>query len=130
MGVGFWSRTHRAQVLAVSVTSSVTVGKPLSVTVLDLQNEDVHAGEVPLKGVTERMPGIYSLPVIMMILFSFTYEGKSVSERGSALPKVTQQLGGNASYRRQLPVGSEVRARSWHGFQCLGPETMRRTLPS
>lgn len=46
------------------------------------------------------------------------------------MPKVTQQLGGNPSYRRQLPVGSEVRASSWHEFQCLGPETMRRTPPS
>lgn len=66
----------------MSVTSSVTVGKPLSVTVPRLQNEDVHAGgRGPLQGVTERMPGIYSLPVIMMMLFSFTYE-ENWSQRG------------------------------------------------
>lgn len=64
------------------VTSSVTVGKPLSVTAPGLQNEDVHAGgRGSLQGVTERMPGIYSLPVIMMMLFSFTYE-ENRSQRG------------------------------------------------
>ena len=34
-----------------------------------------------MQGVTERMPGIYSLPVIMMMLFSFTYE-ENWSQRG------------------------------------------------
>lgn len=64
------------------VTSSVTAGKPLSVTAPGLQNEDVHAGgRGSLQGVTERMPGIYSLPVIMMMLFSFTYE-ENRSQRG------------------------------------------------
>ena len=41
------------------------------------------------------------------------------------MPKVTQQLGGDPSHRRQLPVGSELQASSWHKFQCLEPETMQ-----
>lgn len=65
-----------------------------------------------------------------MLFCSFIYIwGKLGSERGSALPKVTQQAGGHPSHR-QLPVGSEVGESAWHKFQGPKPETVQSPPPA
>lgn len=66
--------------------------------------------------------------MILLLFCSVIYIWRQLgSERGSALPKVTQQAGGNPSHW-QLPVGSEARESAWHELQGLKSE-MCKALP-
>ena len=64
--------------------------------------------------------------LLVIMPFLLTY-GEVRLRDGSALPKVTQQVGGDLAHRL-LPAGSEVQANSWHELQGLEPEA-GQTLP-